>query len=258
MISVPISRVSPHLQSLFDWNDPAGMRCFAVLDGVMDGEIMADDLQQPTWSVVRETIYGTTYLGGAPDPARLSALVNELRHTGDVLIGLWPDDHRLQHLPDDPQYTGAAVDFTDRPPGEGLERFLRQVPAECEVRQVDRALLERCEERDAQIAAFGSVEKAIEQGLGFCLIRGEEILCEAFAGTAVRGWVEVGVATRKPYEGHGFATLTSAHLIQACEARGDQTYWNCAAQNGASLAIARKLGYRNEKAYTLLAWFKAA
>ena len=50
--------------------------------------------------------------------------------------------------------------------------------------------------------------------------------------------------------------VTCAHLIRDCEARGYQTYWNCARQNLASAAVARKLGYRTEKEYRLLAWFK--
>jgi RimJ/RimL family protein N-acetyltransferase len=66
----------------------------------------------------------------------------------------------------------------------------------------------------------------------------------------------VGVMTHELYQGRGYATLTCAHLLQACEALGYQTYWNCAKQNRASAALARKLGYRVEREYKLVAWFK--
>jgi RimJ/RimL family protein N-acetyltransferase len=69
--------------------------------------------------------------------------------------------------------------------------------------------------------------------------------------------VEMGVTTRAQYQRRGYATLTCAHLIRACEERGYRTYWNCAKQNLASAAVARKLGYRREKVYRLLAWFKS-
>jgi RimJ/RimL family protein N-acetyltransferase len=36
---------------------------------------------------------------------------------------------------------------------------------------------------------------------------------------------------------------------------GQQTWWNCAKQNVASAALARKLGYRTEREYRVLAWF---
>jgi RimJ/RimL family protein N-acetyltransferase len=50
--------------------------------------------------------------------------------------------------------------------------------------------------------------------------------------------------------------MTSARLIQEIEAMGGQTYWNCARQNVASAAVARKLGYRIEKEYRCMVWGK--
>jgi len=44
--------------------------------------------------------------------------------------------------------------------------------------------------------------------------------------------------------------------VQACEHKGLSTYWNTAKQNLPSAAIARRLGYRVEGEYNLLAWFK--
>jgi RimJ/RimL family protein N-acetyltransferase len=54
----------------------------------------------------------------------------------------------------------------------------------------------------------------------------------------------------------GYATITCAHLIQEMEQQGYLTYWNCAKDNQASIALARKLGYQTEKVYRLLAWFR--
>ncbi len=50
--------------------------------------------------------------------------------------------------------------------------------------------------------------------------------------------------------------MTTARLIHEVEALGGQTYWNCAKQNVASAAIARKLGYRVEKEYRCMVWNK--
>jgi RimJ/RimL family protein N-acetyltransferase len=54
----------------------------------------------------------------------------------------------------------------------------------------------------------------------------------------------------------GYASITCAHIIHEMEQQGYLTYWNCAKQNQPSVALARKLGYRCEKEYRLLAWFK--
>lgn len=68
--------------------------------------------------------------------------------------------------------------------------------------------------------------------------------------------IELGVETYEPYRGRGYATITCAHLIRACEAKGYQTFWNTAKQNVASIALARKLGYQTEKEFRVLAWEK--
>jgi len=52
------------------------------------------------------------------------------------------------------------------------------------------------------------------------------------------------------------ATAACAHLIQLCEAAGSSTYWECVRLNAGSRALARKLGFVNQRAYKLLAWFK--
>jgi RimJ/RimL family protein N-acetyltransferase len=73
----------------------------------------------------------------------------------------------------------------------------------------------------------------------------------------IQGIRELGVTTQKAYRGQGFATITCAHLIRLCEAAGSHTYWDCVRLNAGSRAVARKLGFHNERAYKLLAWFKS-
>jgi GNAT superfamily N-acetyltransferase len=257
MFQLSPNQVSPRLYSLFDPGLPAAVRCFTVLAGDAAGQIFTDDPANPTWGLVRETAFGTIYPGGALEPPLLARLVDKLRREGDVMVGLWPGDDRLQRLPPNPGYEGAVLEFVDRPAGEGLERYLSQIPSDCQVRRVDRPLLERSADLELVLTTFGSAEKALEKGLGFFLMSGETLLCEAFTGPPALGQIEVGVMTHEPYQGRGYATLTCAHLIQACEALGYQTYWNCAKQNRASAALARKLGYKVEKEYKLVAWFKS-
>jgi RimJ/RimL family protein N-acetyltransferase len=132
----------------------------------------------------------------------------------------------------------------------------QHMPDGCQVRSVDRQLFERSEDRDFYQVLYGSVEQALEKGLARFLMRGDEICCEAWAYFAARGTIEIATATREPYRGRGYATIACAQIIREYEARGYQTYWNCAKQNLASAALARKLGYRTEKEYRLLAWFK--
>jgi len=256
MIEVPPDQVTPQLRALFDPAMPASFRCFAVIEGTVVGRIVTDDPLQPSWGAVQEGAFGTVYPGGALDRPTWRRLIADLRTDGDVLVGMWPDDRRLDLLPADPEYDGFTLDFTDRPSGAGGETFLRQIPAGFEVRALDRQLFERSEDRDFYTALYGSPEHALAHASACFLMRGEEIYSEAYAYFAALGTIEIATSTREPYRGRGYATIACAALIQDCERQGYQTYWNCARQNLASAALARKLGYRTEREYRLLAWFK--
>jgi GNAT superfamily N-acetyltransferase len=256
MIQVAPHQVTSQLRSLFDPHMPAGFRCFAVVAGDVVGRILTDDPISPTWGAVQERAFGTVYPGGALTASTWHRLISALREDGDVLVGLWPDDERIQLLPSSRDYDGFTLDFTNRPAGMGLDAYLREIPDGCNVRSVDRQLFERSEDRDFYSTLYGSAGQVLEKGLARFLMCGDEIRCEAHAYFAARGTIEIATTTREQYRGRGYATLTCAHLIEVCEAQGYQTYWNCARQNLASAAVARKLGYRTEKEYRLLAWFK--
>ena len=256
MIQVNPGQACPALRKLFNPADPASLRCFAVLEGNAAGRILTDDTSSPTWSVVQETAFGSLYLGGALDALLMQHILVELLQDGDVLIGLWPEDQRFSLLPPETEYDGRVLDFTDRPVGEGLDDYLQRMPEGCVIRRMDRVLFERCAGRYLNMSIFGSVDQALEKGYGVCLMKDDVILCEAFAGPAALGQIEVGTETNEAHRGRGFATLTCAALIQRCERQGYQTYWNCDIENQASAAVARKLGYRNVRQYRLLAWFK--
>lgn len=255
-MQVKPTQVFPNFRSLFDVDMPTGLRCLGVLNGDLGGRIFTDDPLRPTWGVVQEAYDGTIYLGGAINTSLLHQLINNLCTEGQVVLGLWFDDTRLEIPSLNPEYDGAAIDFTNRPIGQGLESLLRPIPDGYELQRVDEQLFVRCAEYEQSVAALGGPEKALEKLIGFCLMDGNEIVCEAFAGVAIMGVREMGVATHKAYRQRGFATLTCAHLIHTCEQMGYQTYWNCARQNLASAALARKLGYRTEQEYRVLAWFQ--
>lgn len=207
---------------------PLALRCFAVLNGDSTGVILTDNPAAPTWGVVQEKSDGTIYLGGSIPPAVLGEVIAHLWRDGEVLFGAWLD--------------------------EALPGGLPPIPAGCELRPMDAELLRRTAWYEDTVRGFGSEAAFLAKGLGLCLMRGEEILCEASTGPAVNGLIELGVITHESHRGQGYATLTCTHLADLCQQQGYQTYWNCAKQNLPSAAVARKLGYRTEREYQLLAW----
>jgi RimJ/RimL family protein N-acetyltransferase len=257
MVQVDARQVTSGFISLFDPAGPASIRCFSVLAGANAGKIMTDDLHRPTWGIVWEADDGTMYLGGAPNSQVVNDAIAELGREGNVLFG-FRDERPLVgiDLPD-PDAAARVLEY-DRPLDTGdLDPYLGRLPAGYEVHRMDRALLLASAHHDATVQRYGSLEAFLEQGVAVCLLRGREILCEAYADGSVNGVREIGVRTGERYRGQGLATITCAHLIKACAEAGDRVYWNCAKSNAASAAVARKLGFQNQREYQLIAWFKA-
>lgn len=255
-IRVRAEPVSPAIRSLFEVNQPLAIRCFAVLDGSILGQIWTNDLAQPTWGAVQEAAFGTLFLGGRPNASSVRELIEELRQEQDVALALWPDHPYNQLLPPAPDFEGWELEFTDRPPGADPVLNL-SVPEGCELQPIDARWFERCRYREHYMAYFGSAARTLEQGFGFCLVQEQELVSEAFAADAALGLIEIGTITSELYRRRGYAALTCAQLIKECEARGYHTYWNCAQDNQASAGLARRLGYQTEKKFRYVVWYPA-
>jgi hypothetical protein len=245
------SQVTPELHALFDPSDPAFVRCQAFLDGHAAGRIFTDHPETPTWGVVQEAAFGSLYLAGMLEQAVLQPLVDSLRSQGNVLVGLWQDDPRWQLLPSEPDFIGSTLEFTDREKTQDLP----SVPQGCTLRRLDHTLGKQILGRNFLMRMFGSLDQALNWGYGLCLLRGDELLCETFAGPAASGVIEIGVETHPHHMRKGYAYITCAHLVDRMEALDYATYWNCAGDNLPSAALARRLGYRTEREYRLKAWF---
>lgn len=259
MFRITADTVTPAIRSLFRTDEPQARRCFAVLDGAIPaGKIIVDNPDNPTWAIVQEIVDNSLYLGGNIDPATFGEVFAALRREGDVLVGMWLDDPRIALLPPGLYYDGRTMEFYDRPIGEGLDTFLQQVPADCEIRRLDRELILRTEWGPGDVKLVGGLDVWEKTCFNYGLMRGDEILSDAGVGQPALGLYEPGVFTQEKYRGKGYGTMVVARLIQEIEAMGGKTYWNCAKQNLASAAIARKLGYRIEKEYRCMAWKKTA
>lgn len=257
MNQITSDRVTVALRSLFRTDEPQTRRCFSVLDGLNSrGKIITDHPIHPTWAVVQEAYDGSLYFGGRVTTATVGKVFATLRQEGDVLVGLWHDDPRLQLLPPNPDYDGYTLEFYDRPIGQGLDVYVQQAPADCQIKRLDRDLIIRTEWGPNDVKHAGGLDMWEKTCFGYCLMRGDEILSEATVGVPALGLYEPGVFTQKAHRGKGYGTMTTARLIQEIEAKGGQTYWNCAKQNASSAAIARKLSYRVEKEYRCLVWNK--
>jgi hypothetical protein len=256
MIQVPPSQVTPVLKALFDIGAPTGIRCRAVLEGGNAGKIITDVPERPRWACVWEADDGILYRDGALDRDTLQRVVSTLRQEGVVALAYREGDACVAQFPAEPNAGAPCLEF-DRPAGgSDLSPCLDHVPAGCEVRRMDRALLERSPWRESNSVRYGSLDNLLDKGIIVYVLQDGEIVSEAHADMEIGGVREVGIVTKKEHRGRGLATLACAQLLRICEAAGCGAYWDCAEHNAPSVAVARKLGFGNMRKYRLLAWFK--
>lgn len=109
-------------------------------------------------------------------------------------------------------------------------------------------LFARCLWHDDMVTASGTAENFLRQGIGLCLMAGDEICSEAYAVCRGAGSFEIGIVTAEAHRGRGYAFLVRQHLMRLCEASGQLTRWSCFADNTASAHLSRKLGFQTEHA----------
>jgi RimJ/RimL family protein N-acetyltransferase len=251
---VPLTAdIARRLERLFPQEPPVPIRLWAILDGVIQGRILADDPVQPKAAAIVDGSEGHAYLGGALTPQFLHAAFQRLRVFQELVVCLWPGDPLLSMLPGGHTYEGKAIDFSERSLDVDLER-MAVFPPGFSLQRIDAAYTRAVPEFDYYVKMFGSSERALQSMIGYYLVQGEQIACEAVAAPLCRGVAELGVETAPAFQQKGLATALCAYLIRECEARGCQTFWNAAQQNTASVALARRLGFRHEQRMIVLAW----
>lgn len=253
---VPPIRIGSAAERLIPVDVPTRPRALAVLDGLLSGRAWADDPRDPRAVLVMEDADGTVFGGGAlTAEAVRSALDGVATRSGDLIFGFaGSDDPMRAMVPADPYWRGEALDFTDRVAPADEDALVRgDRPEDARIVRLDASLLPLTEWYEDTLHAFGSAERWEELGLGYAVMVGDRMVAEAMAGPRCRGLLEMGVVTREDNRRRGFGTLVSRLTARACEAQGDRVWWNANADNAPSLAIARRLGFKHERRYDLVA-----
>ena len=119
------------------------------------------------------------------------------------------------------------------------------------LRLIDEELYQKCLENDwsrALVAQYRDYEQYRELGLGAAILQGEELVAGASSYSSYEGGIEIEIDTREDHRRKGLAYICGARLILECCHRGLYPSWD--AQNLHSVALAEKLGYHFDHAYT--------
>lgn len=241
----------PALPALFDTTVPDSPVLWSVLEGRNTGRALVDSIQHPAQCVIR-TDAALTFSSCQVSQTFLNEAIAHFRQTDPVWL-VWSSSISFEPFVLKDSHVAQRLEFYDCDSrGQVLADWRRRLPDGFEIQPIDRRLLERCEWRSDMEFYCGSLDNFLVNGIGLCLMHGNDIIVEAYASSLGRGRAEIGAVTREAYRGRGYAPIACAYLIEVCEERGCQPYWSCDVDNEASIRVARKLGFGQERAYQIL------
>ena len=241
----------PTLPQLFDPAIPDSPVLWAVFEGRNEGKALVDNVRKPSQCVVR-TDAVLTYASRRIGQEFLIETIANFRQQGSVWL-VWPPTLPAGVLvPEGGVFTKRLEFYRIDPHSRNLSDLRDCLPDGFEIRPIDRRTLKRCEWRSEMEFYCGSLDNFLVNGIGLCLMRGDEIIVEAYASSFGAGRAEIGAITRKTYRSKGYASIACAYLIQMCDRRGYQPYWSCDDENIPSRQVARKLGFQTERAYQII------
>lgn len=132
-----------------------------------------------------------------------------------------------------------------------LREAVAGLPEGYELRMIEESLYRRCKEADwcrDLVAQYENYEQYEKWGLGAVILQGQEIVAGASSYSSYIGGIEIEIDTREDHRRKGLAYICGARLILECLARSWYPSWD--AQNPSSAALAEKLGYHFDHAYT--------
>lgn len=250
---MPLTRLpagSVHLaQRLMEEWEYHSHRCLAevMFEGRQDGTVFVDDPRRPRTALLCPA-NGFYFACGEVNAALIAETLPELRRSLDpkaflnATTAAWKDAlapmfahavPRLGFVRD-----GSAGAASPLPPGFEMTPVTVAI-ASAWSRRPDRMGM------DPWIfEIWGGPERFEEQSFGFAVVKDGEAVAFTAACAIGGGEAEVEVGTAAPFRRRGLATATCLAFIAECERRGLEPTWTADSSNGASLALAARLGYR--------------
>lgn len=128
---------------------------------------------------------------------------------------------------------------------------------DCKLLRIDRRLLVDLSASNegflrSKLELFwGSEEAFLKAGLGYVLVCGEEIASLCCSGFVSGNTHAMDIETEASYRRKGYAEAVAKAFIAECIEKHFQPYWDCMAENVASVQLAEKLGFTRSHTYTL-------
>lgn len=237
----PLFKDAPHSQSFVS----------SVFEGNHIGHIFVDDPDQPSVGMLN-LVCEFTFINGdttnAIFNADLRALLQSRLQAGKYML-LFPFSAAWRAILPGMVQDYKVLNIARNVYSIDQERFAphadwrTRVPPGYTVRRYDRALVESA---NGVIDFWGSAEQFLSHGLGYAVLRGDEVISRCHTVLAGDRRMEISIETVEPYRRQGFAQLAACAFIEHCLREGLHPDWSCWMSNEASGKLAQKLGFHRE------------
>ncbi|MDF1540312.1 MAG: GNAT family N-acetyltransferase [Candidatus Thorarchaeota archaeon] len=233
----------------------------AMIFGWMDlglGSIKTDSKENPTVAYFLFTpmsfLAGDASSSGAKDiirnfPSQTIAIVPD-ENWNKFVQSEWGEKIRTQHR------TKLSADSLDI---DYLRKIVESLPPVYTLQKIDLDTLNNSAKTywSALQYFFGSFEKFLEDGWGYCIKKGDQTVSVAYTAFPFSDDFEIQVETLddSKFRRKGLATIVCAALIEDALLKGITPNWDAANQPSVHLAL--KLGYTNPDPYDVYYWLES-
>lgn len=209
----------------------------SVAEGIQSGEIYTSE-----HAVLFLHQCGFAYISGQPDSAFLSDTEERMRTAA-------AQQQRFLLISEDP---GVCAFFAEKPGIRITKRIYYEaeqappvfpLPDGFTIRRTDAELLAKLSGRIIPSWSWQSDEQFLANGIGFCIMHGNEIAASAFSATVTAEYIDIGAETMPDYRRKGLAKIAAAAVMQEVLALEKKPCWAHHAANLGSLKTAEALGF---------------
>ncbi|TFE02221.1 GNAT family N-acetyltransferase [Jeotgalibacillus salarius] len=249
--------------------DEGSVEVRAVIEGVNRGRVFVDQVHDPVSAVVwLGNMDGIFVLGEEKNPL----FTTKLRECIDMIIGpsaIATGIHEAEVLSYHPNWDLVLDDvFGDRT-NEKWEQFIYRYPSvlhenpECpegfRIVPLEKGLVQASDFsrrliREKIDLFWSSEQDFFENGIGLCVMKDKEVATICMTGFRAGNVHVMDIETYKSFKKRGLGTAAAKAFVKTCHAEDGVPYWDCAADNVASVRTAEKAGFLLQGIYRGIAF----
>lgn len=236
----------------------------SVIDKKVSGKVFVDNVRKPKTFLITH-LYGMALLGGDHENLFFNHKLKEylLNQAGAnikiktkwILIysDIWKDELlRLLSKQNEINYcvSQSKITLTQRINFKFDKKKFNPNPvfldSNYHLVKIDNTLFNRIKGVVVPRYFWNSAAEFMEHGVGYSLIKGDEIISTAFSSFFLNNQLEIGVETTHNYQKKGLAVYPVIQLLNYCLENNYEPVWGCSKINQASFKLAQKVGFSPE------------